>query len=85
MEQFIFIPSITNLEQYGNKGWRWTESCWDEWNNKTKDYRTNRQGDGLWVIGKIEDQQCLGTCQFSLPNNRKAAYSKIRRAGTIKY
>ena len=77
-------PSVTNLEQYGESGWQWTV-------NNQVNYRTNQKGNGLWACGSYEggwadayqDRQVQGTCQFWLPETRKAAYDKIRREFSI--
>lgn len=69
--------SIKNLERYGDSGWEWTEVVENGFTDDTTrvNCHTNRAGKGLWY----DDRQVLGTCQFSLPRDRQAAYSKIRR------
>jgi hypothetical protein len=79
MREVMFIPSITNLKPYGNCGWQWTETTVS---GPSIQCRTNKSGDGLWVVGPQEDKQSLGMCQFWLPSTRDAAYSKIRRFRT---
>ena len=69
-----------SLEQYGDRGWEWTVTGVDICGDTVREHcRTNRQGEGLWNVGSYEDKQIVGTCQFGLPANRKAAYAKIRR------
>lgn len=80
--------SVTR-ETMGNAYNNWTPGP------QTDQYRTSSDGDGLWhlqpsgVISVDEDgkqsavweyRQIEGTCQFSLPADRKRAYSAIRRA-----
>lgn len=74
---------ITDLERYGDHGWSWTVDADDpyalpeQWGGTR--YRTNGEGDGLWVVGELEDKQVSGTCQFSLPAKKSAARSKLYR------
>ena len=71
--------SITQLKQYGSRGWQWLVNG--------AAYRTNGNGDGLWKVGSYEgqwadnyqDKQVSGTCQFSLPQSKNAARSKLYR------
>jgi len=74
------MKTIT-LEKFEN-GWKFTVLG--------RHYRTNKDGTGLWQLARtgnimsdgepeVEWKQVRGLCQFSLPVNRKAAYSKIRR------
>ncbi len=77
------------LDRY-NGGWQWTAYA-DSHEHEIESARTNEQGNGLWVWCKCADQwyadgrpyyeykQKLGTCQFSLPNNRKRAYGQLYR------
>lgn len=73
------------LEKYGDHGWEFTL-------NDNEYYRTNSNGYGLWVYSPTNTQyknsngeyetlyeykQILGTCQFSLPNNKKRAYNQL--------
>lgn len=73
--------SIKNLTEYGSRGWQWTVESNDTLSGETEgtDYRTNGAGDGLWVVGALEDEQVSGTCQFSLPSKKNAARSKLYR------
>ena len=61
------------LKKYGENGWIFYI------NGKGK--RTNKNGEGLWLLGTKKsdfvDKQIEGLCQFSLPNDRKAAYNKL--------
>ncbi len=77
-----FVPSITDLEPYGDHGWQWTETRPD---GAPIRCRTNRAGCGLWYVGDAEDKQQVGTCQFYLDTclTRAAVYAKIRRYATI--
>lgn len=63
-----------SLHKYGYCGWQFIINGVDE-------YRTNGQGEGLWewCDGEASWKQQRGTCRFSLPKNRKSAYSKIYR------
>jgi len=60
------------MERIGNKGWEFTIKG-------KKTYRTNGNGEGLWiwVDYKANWKQIVGTSQFSLPKDRKKAYRKI--------
>ena len=75
--------SITNMEEFGHSGWRWTERYMEPYAEEEteRECRTNQSGDGLfhWSDyrgGWIQDR---GTCQFSLSKKRKNAYQQIRR------
>jgi len=47
---------------------------------KGQEFKTNRNGDGLFhKLMNGNWAQSLGTCQFSLPHDRKKAYQKIYR------
>lgn len=72
---------IISMEKRG-KGWTFSV-CGSK-------YRTDTNGDGIWHYGKTGSwfadgepemawKQYTGLCQFSLPENRNAAYKKIRR------
>jgi len=79
------------LERYGG-GWEWHITGDDTITGETlaAQYRTNRQGKGLWQYTKATDQwygdgspfweykQIRGTCQFWLNVGRKSAYDRIR-------
>ena len=76
------------MEQYRDRGWQWTQTRTNYMDERvTATFRTNRQGDGLWVVGtyqgqwahNYEDKQIRGTCQFWLSGNRRTAYGQIRR------
>ena len=80
------------LSRYGECGWEFSITTVDELTDKphTDRYRTNPQGDGLWLYQQsaanwsdgspvMEYKQTVGTCQFWLPKERKPAYDKIRR------
>ena len=69
------------LYAYGYTGWQFIINGVDE-------YRTNKQGEGLfrwcepdgdYIFGESGWKQERGICQFSLPKRRKSAYSKIYR------
>jgi hypothetical protein len=82
------MPKISvSMQEYGS-GWRWTYTAEDEvLGEMSGRMRTNPNGDGLWWVGtyegvwahNYEDNQILGTSQFWLPSERRAAYAKIRR------
>lgn len=67
------------LAEYGN-GWSFSVTYVDEFTDELRfvSYRTNTEGHGLWRYHGHEPKQILGTCQFSLPRTRSAAYAKIR-------
>lgn len=79
---------IIELEQHGDNGWKFVILG--------TTYRTNKHGEGLWQRVRagvwsdgepaMEWRQVRGLLQFSLPSDRRAAYSKIRRefSDTIK-
>lgn len=89
------MPRISiELSGYGVAGWEWTETYQIMGITKTLTCRTNHRGEGLWHWRETtardrnadgsysphwEYKQVLGTCQFDLPRDRKAAYNKIRR------
>lgn len=58
-------------------GWQW-DVVYDD---RTVSYRTNREGEGLWVYSDLRDEwkQVRGTCQFSLKSNRRSAMAAIRK------
>ncbi len=74
------------LTRYHESGWEFALTG-DSWAAR---YRTNPAGDGLWQYVKSTTQwygdgspfwefkQIEGTCQFSLPKARRAAYDQIR-------
>lgn len=74
------------LTHYHESGWEFALTG-DSLNAR---FRTNPVGDGLWQYVKSTTQwygdgspfwefkQIEGTCQFSLPKERRAAYDKIR-------
>lgn len=74
-----------HLERYGDQGWMFEVDG--------TQYRTDRQGDGLWVYTITSAVSCNndgttspvyeflqveGTCQFELSADRKRAYGQIR-------
>lgn len=74
---------VIEMKRYGEIGW--------EFRVHNIAYRTDKRGDGLWQYcntgswfadGELEMgwKQIRGLCDFSLPADRKAAYSKIKRA-----
>lgn len=85
--------SIRRMARYGEHGWEFDITSTDPLTDKrgSTTYRTNGEGDGLWVYMPRNDawevdgspiyewRQQLGTCQFSLPESRSAAYAKVRR------
>lgn len=81
--------SLESLERYGTHGWEWTV-CWRDYNFESgeydirrADYRTGRDGDGLWLSLPNGDwKQLQGTCQYSLPTSEKAARKAIMRGLT---
>lgn len=74
------------LTRYKDAGWEFALTG----DSLAARFRTNPVGDGLWqYVESItqwygdgspfwEFKQIMGTCQFSLPNARKAAYDAIR-------
>ena len=74
------------LEQYGERGWIFSITVGED----TTRYRTNQQGEGLWIYRQRDDawysdgtpiwdyQQIQGTAQFILPAERRRAYDAIR-------
>lgn len=68
------LPKVT-IEEYGS-GWYWSY----EDDGLMHEYRTNREGDGLWEYrcGIGEWKQVLGTMSFSLSSNRRSAAASIR-------
>lgn len=80
------------LTRYEDAGWEFTVKGIDPFTGEsTADrFRTNPVSDGLWQYVKSTTQwygdgspfwefkQIEGTCQFSLPKERRAAYDKIR-------
>lgn len=78
-----------SLKEYGEAGWTWqiqeTNNVLEE--TKTATYRTNREGDGLWVCGSYEgqwagnyeDKQIRGTSQFTVSKDYERARRQIRR------
>lgn len=80
---------IQNLKQYLGNGWQWDvrEEAEEEYETtKVTHYRTNYEGQGLWVCGtytgkwakNYEDKQIAGTCQFSLSKNKGKAQRELR-------
>ena len=72
-EQFI-NPQKICMEQHGH-GWEF--SVWDYELQEYHHYRTDKHGDGLWILVGFQYKQVTGTCQYELPRDRKAAYHKI--------
>lgn len=66
-----------SLDEYGY-GWSFSITYIDEFTDELRfeSYRTNTKGDGLWRYHGHEPKQILGTCQFSLPRTRRAAFIK---------
>ncbi len=74
------------LTRYHESGWEFSLTG----DSLSARYRTNWVGDGLWQYIKSTSQtygdgspfwefkQIMGTCQFRLPKERRAAYDKIR-------
>lgn len=78
-EQFI-NPQKINLEHLTMDGIEqpgWIFSLWDEQRQEYNFYRTNRYGEGLWVIVGRDYRQLYGTTEYELPKDRKRAYQKI--------
>ena len=77
------LISITDLEEYGNTGWRWVESYLEPYAEEQteRECRTNINGAGLFVWDEHQRawRQTRGTSQFYLPKKRKSAYNAIRR------
>lgn len=66
------FPAI-EIKRFG--GWIWTTS-------EGRTYRTNQEGEGRWFItSRGEHQQELGTMQFALPADYKAALRELKRLG----
>ena len=73
-------PRITEFTEGSNGAWYWTVEYdgvpgIDHFDRVERHYHTNRDGEGLWR----GDRQILGTCQFSLPADRKRARAKVYR------
>lgn len=80
------MKRIRSLTRFGKSGWEFTLA-------NGKSYRTNGNGEGLWVYAKsgnmvrgkygwephYEFRQVEGTGQFDLPRDRKKAQNKIYR------
>ena len=60
------------LHAYG--GWEWYSAT-------GRNLRTDQFGEGLWLWSNTRNEwvQERGTCQFSLPSNRRAAIRTLRR------
>lgn len=73
------MKKIKNLEPYGNYGWTWKEL--DPIMEKYRLYRTDKDGEGLWIWDprKKDWKQVLGYTQFELKDDYHKAYSKIYR------
>ena len=65
-------PTGVTVRVWG--GWEWTTVSGDV-------YRTNGEGEGLWKWTGEGYAQLMGTCQFSLPEDRAKARKKLRRLG----
>lgn len=80
-----YFPTVTDVHlkmwRYGDEGWTWHMTATSRYDGTLVEWRarTNGRGDGMWSVREYEDKQVLGTCQFSLPFNRGAAYSRLRR------
>jgi len=74
-----------SMTRYGEQGWQFSVG--------DVEYRTNRQGNGLWAYERTsatnvhsdgtespvyEFRQVAGTAQFALSADRKRAYGQIR-------
>lgn len=68
------------MQRYGDQGWEFTVDGIE--------YRTDRNGDGLWqMLPRIGSciandnvfRQISRPCQFSLSGDRSRAYQQIRR------
>ena len=72
---------ISDFQSYMESGWQWTSTITDDvcgGDDAVTDYRTNGCGQGLWICKNGEEQQLLGTCQFSLPIHAGRAKMAIR-------
>ena len=81
MKGALGMPRIIELEKYGegrHGGWWWKLLYPDE---RVREYHTNSEGEGLFLVGAGDRQrvQCEGTCQFSLPRDRRATRRKLQR------
>lgn len=60
--------TIVQVERWGEHGWRWTARFEDETlpGGRLSEYRTDRDGEGLWHWSDGSWHQGLGHMQFSL-------------------
>jgi len=75
--------TISGLRKWGRRGWQWAINWSEPWADGMKrSYRTNGHGEGLWVFNaeRGEWRQTVGTCQFALPGDRRAARRAIRQS-----
>ena len=62
-KQPVFIPTVTNLRRLDAGAWAWHA---DTISGGQHEYRTNEQGEGLFVVGHTALQQVMGTRQFAI-------------------
>jgi hypothetical protein len=65
--EFSNKVSVKGISPYGANGFSFTVRIQSQWagTDLTQDYRTNYEGDGLFVYDG-SGKQLTGTCQFSL-------------------
>lgn len=77
---------IKNLETYGENGYIWSVERESDVSAEieTSQYRTNRDGEGLWTRGRNGQdwRQISGHCQFNL--HVKDVRGKIRREFSVR-
>ena len=67
-----------NMQRYGDAGWKFRA---EDALGTLRDYRTNRDGEGLWVLQENgwEWKQVSGTSQYRLPSSEEEARAQIER------
>jgi hypothetical protein len=66
------------MERYGKRGWKFDAN---DALGVRRTYRTNSDGDGLWVLQSngYEWKQVSGTGQYQLPEDEAAARAQIEQ------
>lgn len=82
----IFISPLdpgSGMSSEDNRGWTWEVATEDDFTPgvyHAYEYTTDPYGHGLFVWNSQEGwKQLQGTCQYSLPGDRAAAWRKLRR------
>lgn len=80
VDQHGAVTEIVTLARHG-AGWTWTARVTNvDGAVSETTFRTNREGQGLWRVGALDDQQVSGTAQFSLPAERAAVIRRLLSA-----